>query len=242
VRSLSTIAPPAAVARQQGEVTIMEAVQEDDAEGSGDAPAGEGRDDGHPRAKTRPLPPEAEGGVLAWLRRLGRRLGITSEEAEFRELYERHKHEIWACVNGPRISEAMARDLFQEVCLITAQREEGLPRPVMPYVREVVRKLKANLRAKQRPEVELPEEAPTSRPGAERLLVAAEIVTATLAKMRPNDAWIVRAIDLDGSSYEDVARHLGCSERNAVLRHHRAKKRFAKLAEPLHKADLGGEP
>jgi RNA polymerase sigma factor (sigma-70 family) len=235
----STIAPPAAVARQHGEVTIMEAMQEDDAEGAG----GDERGDGHPPSRApRPLPPEAEGGVVAWLRRVGRRLGITSEEAEFRELYERHKHEIWACVNGPGISKATARDLFQEACVITAKREGGLPRPFMPYVREVARKLKANLRDKQRPEVELPEAAPTSRPGPERLYVAAEIVAATLAKMSTKDAWLVRAIDLDGWSYEDVARHLGCSEKNAVLRHHRAKKRFAKVAEPLHKAAIGGEP
>jgi RNA polymerase sigma-70 factor (ECF subfamily) len=180
-----------------------------------------------------PPPPEAERGVMAWIRRLGRLLGLTSEEVAFRELYENHKHSIWACVNGPGISQATRRDLFQEVCVIVARRPGGLPDPVMPYVREVARKLKANVRRKQRLEEPLDEGPPASRPDQERSLAAIETVEAALARMRKKDARLVRMFDLCGESYEEIAQQLGCSPKTAQVRHSRAKARFKRVVEEL---------
>jgi RNA polymerase sigma-70 factor (ECF subfamily) len=198
---------------------------EDVAEEAGDgAPAG--------RAARR-LPPEGERGALAWIRRLGHRLGITNDDLAFRELYENNKQSMWSCVNGRGISEATARDLFQDLCVIVARRPGGLPDPVMPYVRDVARKLKANVYRAKRPEEPIDEGAPVSRPDQERLFAAIETVEAALASMRKKDAWLVRMVDLHGESYEDLARQLGCTPKAAQVRHSRAKGRFKVIVEEL---------
>jgi RNA polymerase sigma factor (sigma-70 family) len=210
-----------------------------------DAAEATGGDEGDEPASTGggTLAPEAESGVWVWLPRVLRRRGAPDADAKYRKFHERNKHVIWACVNGPGISRATAQDHFQEVCAIIARRmeKEGEPNPVAPYVKRIVTNLRCNLGGKRRPEVEVDEAMPTSRPDPERRFAATEIVETVLAQMKPKDAWIVRMIDLRGEPYADVARQLGCSEQNAILRHHRAMTRFKALAEPLHRAVLGAQ-
>jgi RNA polymerase sigma factor (sigma-70 family) len=146
-------------------------------------------------------------------------------------------------------SRSLRDDIFQEVFARAGQRfqgKDGIPHPVTVFllalvVGEVRTQVRRHTQELRRFAGELDEEAmPASRPDSEQLCQARQeearkrqLVMDALEAMRPESAVLIRRVDIEGRSYEEVARELGCSANAVSHRLERARLQFSKIIREL---------
>jgi RNA polymerase sigma factor (sigma-70 family) len=124
--------------------------------------------------------------------------------------------------------------------------DQQVPHPVAELLARLVDSelrilARRRARARRRLAAELDEEAmPASKPDPEQLYAQRQdeawkrqLMTDALGAMRPESAALIRRIDVEGRSNEEVARELGCSANAVGLRLERARAQFSKIIRGL---------
>ena len=181
----------------------------------------------------------------------------SDNDTRFEALYRAHAREVYAyCLRRSNIDEA--KDAMSEVFVVAWRRREELPDgdDVLPWLYGVSRKVLANrsrsYRRRQRLASKVAGQQETSVPGPESQIVRneehAELLKA-LAKLSETDQEILRLVEWDGLSREQVAEMQFVSRAAIDKRIRRAYKKLARtlnvqtqdiFTTPVN-ADEGGE-
>lgn len=190
--------------------------------------------------------------------RTQRERGMPSgDETQFEALYRAYAREIYAyCLRRSNVDEA--KDATSEVFVVAWRRREELPYgdDVLPWLYGVSRKVLANRtrsnRRRERLALKVAGQQQSSIPGPESQIVRNEEHTEllnALAKLPETDQEILRLVEWDGLSREQVAEMQFVSRAAIDKRIRRAYKKLARtlnvptqdiFTTPVN-ADEGGE-
>jgi RNA polymerase sigma factor (sigma-70 family) len=140
-------------------------------------------------------------------------------------------------------------DIFQEVFAKAGRRFRGpggIPHPVTVVlfalvISEVRTQTRRQVQARRRLAEEPDEEVtPASKPGPEQLYEThqeqawkRQLVAEALGAMRPESAALIRRVDIEGLSNDELALELGCSANAVGHRLERARAQFSKIIHEL---------
>ena len=159
-----------------------------------------------------------------------------TQEEEFLKLYRETVLPLYAYVARRACGDRdLTEDVTQESWLraVAAWTRQGLPREPLAWLKTTAQRLLADhfralsRRRLARAELELDARvlAPTTRP-------AAALVQQGLAQLRREDAELIAAFHIDGTSVRELAQARACSERAIEGRLRRARLALAQVLAP----------
>lgn len=159
----------------------------------------------------------------------------------FRAVYARHYADVVRYGLRRLDGTAAAEELAQEVFLVAWRRRWDVPKPALPWLYGVARRLLANHFRAQRLTVvggELGDVAAADRHDGVTALLD---VRAALARLSDDDQEILRLVAWEQLAVSEAALVLGCGVTAAKVRLHRARRRLTELlADTPTPARLGG--
>jgi RNA polymerase sigma factor (sigma-70 family) len=216
------------------------------------------------KAQGKTLDPDApEGGLTARLRRVlarwagapstGKPLSVEERHELVRALYDEHEPFVYGLLCALRtrdIAPESANDMVLEVFeTLDHEIHGGPPEDARALLARIAKNAILNRRrVGRRREARLDREAsgdevPASQPGAEERVHLADcerIVEEILARMPEAAAELIRLIDIQLMSHEEVAAIVNRKVDTVTKQHSRAKALFAKLLMELYGLELGG--
>jgi RNA polymerase sigma factor (sigma-70 family) len=146
------------------------------------------------------------------------------EEAAFAALVHRHGPMVWGVCRRALGNDADAEDAFQAVFLVLVRKaasvvpRERIANWLYGVARQTARKARAmavKRKAREKQVKDMPEPAGTERDGADDWL---PLLDLELSRLPEKYRSAIVLCDLEGKSYKEAARHLGCPEGTLAAR------------------------
>ncbi len=163
---------------------------------------------------------------------------------DFARLVEAHERAVLAYALRRTTSRADAEDAAAETWAIAWRRRDALPADPLPWLFATARRVLANQHRGGRRRLALVERISSLVQRAPSEMIVGEPqgpVALALARLRPDDAELLRLVAWEGLEHARIAATLGISTNAVAIRLHRARTRFAAAYAAIeHEVKDGG--